>query len=77
MDEAVGKVLAALDKAGVAENTMVFFTSDNGGLSTSEGSPTSNFLSRRQKVGFMREEFGEPWIIRYPGVTKPGQLAAR
>jgi arylsulfatase A-like enzyme len=37
MDQAVGKVLQALQDAGVADNTIVVFTSDNGGLSTSEG----------------------------------------
>ena len=34
MDEGVGHVLAALDESGQAENTIVVFFSDNGGLST-------------------------------------------
>ena len=75
MDEAVGKVLTALDKAGVAENTMVFFTSDNGGLSTSEGSPTSNLPLRGGKGWVYEGGIREPWIIRYPGVTKPGSVS--
>jgi arylsulfatase A-like enzyme len=76
MDEAVGKVLTALDKAGVAENTMVFFTSDNGGLSTSEGSPTSNLPLRGGKGWVYEGGIREPWIIRYPGVTKPGSVSS-
>ena len=42
MDLAVGKVLTQLEAVGLAHNTLVIFTSDNGGLSTSEGWPTSN-----------------------------------
>ncbi len=49
MDDAVGKVLKTLDEEGLAENTLVIFTSDNGGLSTSEGSPTSNLPYRAGK----------------------------
>lgn len=40
MDAAVGRILAALDEHGIADRTLVIFTSDNGGLSTSEGSPS-------------------------------------
>jgi len=49
MDQAIGKVLASLEENGVADNTLVIFTSDNGGLSTSEGSPTSNLPLRAGK----------------------------
>jgi hypothetical protein len=41
MDETVATVLAAVEAAGQTDNTLVIFTSDNGGLSTAEGSPTS------------------------------------
>jgi arylsulfatase A-like enzyme len=54
MDLAVGKVLAKLDELGLSENTLVIFTSDNGGLSTSEGWPTSNLPLRGGK-GWMYE----------------------
>ena len=76
MDEAVGKVLDALDEAGVTENTMVFLTSDNGGLSTSEGSPTSNLPLRGGKGWVQEGGIREPWIIRYPGVTQPGSVSS-
>ncbi len=75
MDEAVGNVLAGLDEAGVADNTIVFFTSDNGGLSSSEGSPTSNMPLRGGKGWIYEGGIREPWIVRYPGVTTPGSVS--
>ena len=72
MDAAVGKVLEALDRHGLAENTIVCFTSDNGGLSTAEGSPTSNLPYRGGKGWVYEGGIREPLIVRWPGVTKPG-----
>lgn len=72
MDAAVGTVLDAIEEAGVAEHTMVVFTSDNGGLSTSEGSPTSNLPLRGGKGWVYEGGIREPWIVRYPGVVQPG-----
>ncbi len=42
LDTNIGRLLDALEAEGVLENTLIVFTSDNGGLSTSEGSPTCN-----------------------------------
>lgn len=75
MDQAVGKVLKQLDDSGVADNTIVFYTSDNGGLSTSEGSPTSNLPLRGGKGWVYEGGIREPWLVRYPGVTKPGSVS--
>jgi arylsulfatase A-like enzyme len=72
MDSAVGQVLDALDSAGVADNTIVVFTSDNGGLSTSEGSPTSNVPLRAGKGWCYEGGVRVPYIVRWPGVTKAG-----
>ena len=74
MDLAVGKVLAALDDAGLRENTLVIFTSDNGGLSTSEGWPTSNLPLRGGKGWLYEGGIREPLLIRWPGVTKPASV---
>lgn len=71
MDEAIGNVLQQLEDSGVADNTIVVFTSDNGGLATSEGSPTCNLPLRGGKGWVYEGGIREPWIIRYPGVTKP------
>jgi len=72
MDTAVGIVLDRLDRLGLAENTVVFFMSDNGGLSTSEGSPTSNVPLRAGKGWLYEGGIREPMIVRAPGVTRPG-----
>ncbi|WP_146580407.1 sulfatase [Neorhodopirellula pilleata] len=75
MDLAVGKVLKQLEDTGLADNTVVVFTSDNGGLSTSEGSPTSNLPLRGGKGWIYEGGIREPWIVRYPGVTTPGAVS--
>ena len=75
MDQAVGKVLDALDSAGVADRTLVIFTSDNGGLSTSEGSPTTNLPFRAGKGWLYEGGIREPVIVRWPGVTPAGSVS--
>ncbi|MEZ6128190.1 MAG: sulfatase [Planctomycetaceae bacterium] len=76
MDQAVGRVLQQLEDSGVADRTVVVFTADNGGLSTSEGSPTSNLPLRGGKGWVYEGGIREPWIVRYPGVTRPGSVSA-
>jgi len=74
MDTAIGRVFAALDRHGLTERTIIIFMSDNGGLSTSEGHPTSNLPLRAGKGWLYEGGIREPWIIRAPGVTKPGSV---
>jgi arylsulfatase A-like enzyme len=74
MDSAIGRVLAALDRTGLAGRTAVIFMSDNGGLSTSEGHPTSNLPLRAGKGWLYEGGIREPWIVVAPGVTKPGSV---
>lgn len=68
MDQAVGKVVKALADAGLSSNTIVVFTSDNGGLSTSEGSPTSNLPLRGGKGWPYEGGVREPLIVAAPGI---------
>ncbi|TDD08482.1 sulfatase [Nonomuraea deserti] len=72
LDGNVGRLLDALDRTGDAEDTIVVLTSDNGGLSTAEGSPTSN-LPLKQGKGWT-EDGGVrvPLIVRWPGVVAAG-----
>lgn len=69
MDAAVGRVLATLDRMGIAERTIVIFTSDNGGLSTSEGHPTSNVPLRAGKGWMYEGGIRTPWLIKAPGIS--------
>ncbi|WP_193211947.1 sulfatase [Luteolibacter marinus] len=72
MDQAVGKVLDALESNGVAGETIVMFFSDNGGLATSEGSPTSNLPYRAGKGWAYEGGVREPLLVRWPGKAKSG-----
>ncbi|MBE3071171.1 MAG: sulfatase [Planctomycetes bacterium] len=68
VDECVGKVLAQLDDLGLADRTIVFFMSDNGGLVGS----TSNAPLREGKGTLYEGGIREPLIVRWPGVVRPG-----
>jgi arylsulfatase A-like enzyme len=72
LDENVGRLLDALERAGKSENTVVIFTSDNGGLATAEGSPTCNAPLSEGKGWMYEGGTREPLIIRWPGVVEPG-----
>ncbi|MGV3509856.1 MAG: sulfatase [Sphingobacteriaceae bacterium] len=72
LDQAVGKIVHTLKETGMYDETLIIFTSDNGGLSTSEGLPTSNFPLKGGKGWAYEGGIREPLIIRWPGVTKAG-----
>lgn len=77
MDLAVGKVLDALDALdarGLARDALVLFTSDNGGLSTSEGWPTSNAPLRGGKGWMYEGGIRVPLLVRWHGVARPGSV---
>lgn len=77
MDRAVGKVLDALKETGLDKNTIVVFMSDNGGLATAEGQPTSNQPLRAGKGWLYEGGIREPMVIYWPGVSKAGSVSDR
>jgi len=72
VDENLGRLFARLNDLGLDKNTIIIFTSDNGGLSTSEGSPTCNFPLRAGKGWLYEGGIRVPLIIKYPGKTISG-----
>ncbi len=75
LDDSVGRVLAEIKELGLESDTLVIFTSDNGGLSTAEGWPTSNTPLRTGKGWPYEGGVREPLIVKWPGETRPGSLS--
>ncbi|WP_439482733.1 sulfatase [Cyclobacterium plantarum] len=75
LDENIGRLMQALSQSGLDRNTLVIFTSDNGGMATSnikDQIPTSNAPLRTGK-GYLHEGgIRVPLIFRWPGNIKPG-----
>ena len=76
MDDAVGIVLRKLDELGLSDNTIVCFTSDNGGVSSGDAYSTSNTPLRGGKGRQWEGGIREPFYINAPGVTKAGSVSA-
>ena len=74
LDESIGAILTTIREARLEDKTVVMFTSDNGGLSTAESTPTSNVPLRMGKGWPYEGGVREPLIVRWPGVTKPGSV---
>jgi arylsulfatase A-like enzyme len=72
MDDAVGIVLNKLDELGLAENTIVIFTSDNGGVSAGDAFATSNLPLRGGKGYQFEAGIREPYFIKVPWLDIAG-----
>lgn len=66
VDEGVGKVLDYLDESGLAENTIVVYTSDQGFYLGEHGWFDKRFI--------YDESFKTPLLVRWPGVVEPGRV---
>ncbi|MDA7933402.1 sulfatase-like hydrolase/transferase [bacterium] len=75
MDDAVGLVMEGLKKAGLADNTIVIFTSDNGGVSSGDAFATSCLPLRGGKGRQWEGGIRQPFYIKAPGVAKPGSTS--
>ena len=70
LDECVGIVLEALESAGIADNTIICFTSDNGGIVSGDGFPSSMLPLRGGKGRQWEGGLRVPAYIYAPGVTR-------
>ncbi|NLS94799.1 MAG: sulfatase [Planctomycetaceae bacterium] len=80
VDESVGRVMETLDRLQLAENTVLIFSSDNGGVGgyVREGinarDVTDNAPLRCGKGSLYEGGTRVPFIVRWPGVTRPGSI---
>jgi arylsulfatase A-like enzyme len=72
MDEGIGRVMAALRHAGVERDTLVVFTSDNGGERYSDNWPLVG-----GKMDLTEGGIRVPWIAHWPAVIAPGGVSAQ
>ena len=84
MDEAIGKIVAALDRSGLRENTLLIFTSDNGGPEKSDGgnyggkyTAQKGTLSDNGPLRGWKGETYEGGVLVPAFVNWPGKLAPR
>jgi arylsulfatase A-like enzyme len=77
LDDSVGQVLKKLDELKLSDNTIVVFTSDNGGLHVLEGpnTPATHNTPYRAGKGFLYEGgLRVPLIVRWPGKVAAGKV---
>jgi arylsulfatase A-like enzyme len=72
MDSQVGRILRTLDTAGIANNTVVVFTSDNGGERFSDTWPFTG-----KKMELLEGGLRIPAIVRWPGHVRPNSTTAQ
>lgn len=83
MDDSIGQLMDQLNELGIAKNTIIIFTSDNGGIhftkpetpGTIEGFVTDNAPLRGSKSTTWEGGIRIPQIIRWPGIAKSGSVS--
>ncbi len=77
LDQNVGKVLAELSRLGIRQNTLVIFTSDNGGLIGNPQNPVTVNLGLRSFKGYPYEGgIRVPTLVSWPFVIRPGSVSS-
>lgn len=75
MDEAVGYLLNELDSLNLAEDTIIIFTSDNGGVSSGDHFSTTNYPFRAGKGSTYEGGIRVPFFLSVPGLTNDGLIS--
>ena len=75
MDASLGKLLDLLEELGVADDTLVIFMADNGGLSVSGRLANANAPLRAGKGSCYEGGTREPLIVAWPGHVAPGSVS--
>lgn len=76
LDDIVGELLKQLDELGVADNTVVMFSTDNGAASNSWPDGGNQPFRGEKGVGGYEGGFKVPMMVKWPGVIKPGSVTA-
>lgn len=81
VDESVGRILNLLDELKLSDDTIVIFSSDNGGVGgyvregiKQDGDVTDNSPLRSGKGSLYEGGTRDPFVVRWPGVTKPDSV---
>jgi arylsulfatase A-like enzyme len=75
MDWNIGRIIQSLKEKGLLENTLIIFTSDNGGLSTAEGSPTTNAPLRAGKGWLYEGGIRVPMVMYWKDKLQQGTVS--
>lgn len=78
LDEGIGRIIETLRRKNLLENTLIVFTSDNGGLTVPEGrfTPSTTVAPYRDGKGYLYEGgIRVPFLLYYPALAKAGAVS--